>query len=305
MALDLSALDDAIPHTPSATGAPLLLASSLLAEDRNNPRTVFDEVTLKALAADIKERGILQPIIVQAADATGRYMILFGARRYRAALLAGLVEIPCIVAQDKRQLDSYAQVAENHQREGLTPLEYAAFIAGRIAAGDKKKDIAARLNITPARLTYYVSIIDPPAFLLELYHAGKCTTPEYLYRLRNLHNNHPKEVENRTAAAAVITGPWLDELTAALNAGKQEPPPKTKPGQGGNGSKLQPSGGDDADGDKANYRIVMVKNKDRPAQLNLQRRASAIGLGWIKYLDDGSQEEVTLDKLMVDSLIES
>ena len=309
MALDLSALDDPVT-LEIATAAPLMLAVSLVDEDVNNPRTKFDPTALAELAEDIKVRGILQPLVVRPAVGE-RYTLCFGARRLRAAKLAGLTEIPYHIAQDKRQLDSYAQVAENHQREGLTPSEYASFIAGRLAAGERKKDIAAKLQISASALTYYAALNDAPPFLMEIYHARKCTTPEYLYRLRNLHNKHPQDVEQRTADALEITRAWLDELTDSLEANtRKSPAATTKPAAGGDtksdASASPPAGGDEAgDEQSANYKIIVVKHKHRPAHLNLHRRASATGWGWIKYLDDGTQAEVALDMVVLDSLIES
>ena len=246
MALDLSALDD--PVTPGiATVAPLLLAISLVDEDVNNPRTEFDPTALAELADDIKVRGILQPLVVRPAVGE-RYTLCFGARRLRAAKLAGLTEIPYHIAQDKRQMDSYAQVAENHQREGLSPSEYASFIAGRIAAGERKKDITAKLQISASALTYYGALNDAPPFLMEIYHARKCTTPEYLYRLRNLHSKHPQDVEQRTADALEITRAWLDELTDSLDGStNKSPAAKTKPTAGG-GTKNEAGGSSPAPG---------------------------------------------------------
>lgn len=161
--LDLSMLD--APAPPVAAGAPLWVPASALIEDPDNPRTVFNEASLAELAEDIRAHGILQPIVVRPPEG-GQYMIRFGARRFRAGLKAGLTEFPILVASDARQFDSYAQVAENHQREGLSPLELAAFIQGRLAAGEKRKDIAERLRLTPTALTFHAALIDAPAFLM-------------------------------------------------------------------------------------------------------------------------------------------
>jgi ParB family transcriptional regulator, chromosome partitioning protein len=113
------------PRT-SSQGKPLMLAVALLCEDPNNPRTEFPEGEMNELAEDIRQHGVLQPIVVHPADAAGRYRIHFGAKRWRAAQRAGLAEVPVVVRD--AVTDPYAQVAENQKRHGLTPLDLARFI---------------------------------------------------------------------------------------------------------------------------------------------------------------------------------
>ena len=211
--LDLSELEAAVELGKS--GTPSLVPLNQLIEDPDQPRKTFHPESLAELAADIKARGILQPIIVRPME-NGVYKILFGARRYRAAMLAGLNEIPVFVASDPRQFNSYAQVAENRQREGLSPLEEAQFIQTRLDAGEKRKDIAEQMGVTASTITTLCALIDPPAFLLELYESSKCRTPEYLYRIRTLYDKHPERVVEKVNAAAEITRAFVDELTASL-----------------------------------------------------------------------------------------
>src|SRR5688572_1667935 len=93
--------------------------------DPNNPRQIFDEAQLRELADDISIRGILQPIVVRPAKTKGRYMIVFGERRWRAAALVDLSTVPCIV-REMNDLDVLeAQIAENNKRSDVHPLEEA------------------------------------------------------------------------------------------------------------------------------------------------------------------------------------
>jgi hypothetical protein len=78
----------------SDAGQPLLVPLHLIDEDPNNPRTDFPEPEIATLAEDIRERGILEPIVVHPADVAGRYCIHFGAMRCRAARRAGLEVVP-------------------------------------------------------------------------------------------------------------------------------------------------------------------------------------------------------------------
>jgi ParB family chromosome partitioning protein len=108
----------------SNDGRPLVVPLDRLCEDPKNPRTEFPGAELDELADDIRERGILEPIVVHPADAQGRYQVHFGAKRLRAARWAGLLEVPVVVRD--APADPYAQVAENQKRHGLTPLNWLA-----------------------------------------------------------------------------------------------------------------------------------------------------------------------------------
>lgn len=87
------------------------------------PRKVFDEASLQELADSIKEHGVLQPILVRRVE--DRYQIVAGERRWRAAGLAGLTEIPAVVKEFNDRLMSQVALVENLQREDLNPLEEA------------------------------------------------------------------------------------------------------------------------------------------------------------------------------------
>jgi len=97
-----------------------------LTPNPRNPRRAFTEAELAELTESIKERGIIQPIVVRQADAPDHYEIIAGERRWRAAQRAGLHEVPIAVvdATDVQSLE-YA-IIENVQRADLNPLEEAA-----------------------------------------------------------------------------------------------------------------------------------------------------------------------------------
>lgn len=118
----------------------MLVAVSMLYEDPNNPRTEFPEDSLAQLAADIQQRGVLQPLVVHPADGDGRHRVHFGAKRLRVAVRAGLHEVPAVVRD--LPADRYTQVAENQKRHGLTPLELARFIRAQVDAGDSNATLA-------------------------------------------------------------------------------------------------------------------------------------------------------------------
>jgi len=96
---------------------------NLIAPNPRQPRKVFDEGKLDELASSIKEHGIVQPIVVRPVD--GRYEIVAGERRWRAAKLAGLQRIPALVKEFSEVQVMEIALIENLQREDLNPLEEA------------------------------------------------------------------------------------------------------------------------------------------------------------------------------------
>jgi len=96
-----------------------------LQPNRFQPRAQFDEAGLEELAASIREQGVVQPLIVTAAE-DGTYTIVAGERRWRAAQRAGLAAVPVVVRQvgSERELLELALV-ENLQRQDLNPVEEA------------------------------------------------------------------------------------------------------------------------------------------------------------------------------------
>lgn len=103
------------------------LAQLPLAEispDPEQPRKRFDETALAELASSILEHGVLQPIVVRATG-LGRYTIIAGERRWRAARLAGLTEIPAVVRELTDSQAMEIALIENLQREDLDPVEEA------------------------------------------------------------------------------------------------------------------------------------------------------------------------------------
>ncbi|GAA4020316.1 ParB/RepB/Spo0J family partition protein [Actimicrobium antarcticum] len=118
-------LDDAVLNVP---GAPSILSVDVLQAGKYQPRLRMDEGALNELAASIKAQGVLQAILVRpiaALDGVARYEIIAGERRFRAAQLAGLTEVPVLVKDVEDQTAAAMALIENIQREDLNPLEEA------------------------------------------------------------------------------------------------------------------------------------------------------------------------------------
>ena len=89
-----------------------------------NPRKSFDEASLAELAESIRQQGVLQPIGVRPIE-ENRYEVIFGERRYRASLMAGLETIPAVMHEVTDEVAEEMAVTENLQRKDVTPIEEA------------------------------------------------------------------------------------------------------------------------------------------------------------------------------------
>lgn len=123
----------------------VLALESLL--PRPQPRKRFDEASLEALAESIRAHGVLEPLLVRPAG-EGRYEIVAGERRYRAAKLAGLAEVPVVVLEvDEKTAHSLALI-ENLQREDLNPYEETVGVLELLAMelGKGREEVVSLLH---------------------------------------------------------------------------------------------------------------------------------------------------------------
>jgi len=191
-------------------GRPLLLAIDLIDEDPLQPRSEFEAESLGELAKTIAARGVLQPVSVRThPEQAGRWMLNFGARRLRAARLAGKTEIPAFVEEAADSLD---QLLENEQRENLQLLEVALFVQRQLQTGMSQAEIARRLGKTRGYLTFVGALIDAPEWLLDLYHSGRCKGLKELYDLRKLSGARPAAVQKWLDGRAEISRADIEAL---------------------------------------------------------------------------------------------
>lgn len=206
------AVSDALNLDVLAPGQPLSLPLSALYEDPANPRTEFPGQELDELADDVRQHGILQPIVVHPMDAAGKYCIHFGAKRFRAAARAGLTHVPVVVRE--AAADPYAQVAENQKRHGLSALDLARFIRSRVQLGESNAAIAKRLGVDLTTIAHHLALLELPPPLDEALRSGRCAAPRTLYELNRIHAERPQVVLDLLSGDAPITR----EAVAALRA---------------------------------------------------------------------------------------
>ena len=137
-----SLLGEERPTTPAPAGAPTTLPIDRLQPGKYQPRTRMDPAALAELADSIRAQGVMQPILVRPVGAD-RYEIIAGERRYRAAQMAGLAEVPVLVKQVPDTAALAMALIENIQREDLNPLEEAQGVQRLIREFDYTHEQAA------------------------------------------------------------------------------------------------------------------------------------------------------------------
>lgn len=140
----------------------------IISPDPNQPRKNFDETALQELADDLKKNGLIQPIVVRDdPDNVGKFIVVAGERRLKAAKLAGFKKIRSILSTyDSSQL-GYVQIAENAKRDNLKFYEMAEFIVSRADAGEKQADIAEKLGLSKTKVSEFMVWKDAPDFLKD------------------------------------------------------------------------------------------------------------------------------------------
>ena len=150
---------------------------NLLSADPNQPRKNFDVEALNELAEDIKQKGLIQAIIVRKDPGNiGKYIVVAGERRLKACLLAGLV-----------------QMSENIKRDELKFYEMAEFIISRVEKGEKQNFIAEKLGLNKNVIVNYVCWKDAPDFLKDAKACFSSIRP--FYELVKLSTDYLDEVK--------------------------------------------------------------------------------------------------------------
>ncbi|MBO4422595.1 MAG: ParB/RepB/Spo0J family partition protein [Clostridia bacterium] len=141
--------------------------------NKNQPRKNFDDASISELAESIKVHGIIQPIIVRAAG-DGFYVIVAGERRYRAAIEAGLTEVPVIITELTSAEAAEVALVENIQRTDLNPIEIAE--AYKLLIDDfslTQQQLAERIGKPRSSVANALRLLDLPEKLKKYVAEGK------------------------------------------------------------------------------------------------------------------------------------
>ena len=344
--LDLSALEgiDLGNSAPVADGTPKQIPLTDILEDPDQPRVEFPEDQMQKMVESIKARGVKTPISVKPHPTEqGKWIINYGARRFRASVMAGKETIPAFVDNDH---DDYDQVMENKERLNHSPIELALFIQKKIKQGEKKNVIAKKLNEDPVFISTHLALVDMPECLSKAYDAG-FKSPKTLYDLRKLWESFPEEVnawvEESLENGQDIIRSRVQALSKKLKEPKQaetteadpesEPQaqesqeqtaiiddnesfnfegndqaeateePEVKKLMDQSNQKEQPEAKEE-DPDKIKKPLLVVIHDGRQANLMLNKKPSSLGFAWIKY-EDGTEVSVDCSSLEIEYLQEA
>ena len=165
--------NDNILETGGGSGATLRISS--IEPRKDQPRKTFEREALEVLADSIATYGVLQPIIVREnPDSAGNYEIIAGERRWRAAKMAGLSEIPVVIIDGDDLKIAQVALVENVQRENLNPVEEAfAYQALIDRFGLTQDQVAKQVGKDRSTITNMLRLLNLPGAVLEMLRAGE------------------------------------------------------------------------------------------------------------------------------------
>ena len=145
---------------------------------RDQPRKTFDREALEVLADSIATYGVIQPIVVrESISAEGTYEIIAGERRWRAAKMAGLSEIPAVIFSGDDLKAAQVAIIENVQREDLNPVEEAMGYGALIDRfGLTQEQVAKQVGKSRPAITNMLRLLDLPDEVLELLRDGEISS---------------------------------------------------------------------------------------------------------------------------------
>jgi ParB family transcriptional regulator, chromosome partitioning protein len=144
------------------------LPIELIVANPNQPRRHFDEEALNALAGSLGERGVLQPVLVRPRPG-GTYELVAGERRWRAAQIAGLTEIPALVRPRDDAATLELALIENMAREDLNPIEEARACAALVEElGLTREQVGLRVGRSRVAVSNLLRLLDLPEETIEL-----------------------------------------------------------------------------------------------------------------------------------------
>jgi ParB family chromosome partitioning protein len=205
---------------------------SSISPNPRQPRTVFDEDALNELIASIKEIGILQPPVVRKVS-EGRYELIMGERRFRAAKAAGLKSIPVIIRQTPDNELLREALIENIHRSQLNPLEEAAAYAGLLSDfGCTHDELAAKLGRSRPLISNMLRLLNLPPTVQRKVAAGVISAGHARALLGLSDEKEIEKLANRIVAEGLSVRA-TEEIVATAGPAKKSGKAKAKVGISG------------------------------------------------------------------------
>jgi ParB family chromosome partitioning protein len=189
-----------VPAVSQAVASPSEIPTDSVSPNPHQPRKQFDETALLSLAASLKSTGLVQPIVVRPdpSGEAGKYQLIAGERRLRAAKAAGLQSLPAII----REVDPFKQaqmaLIENVQREDLNPIDRAHAYRSLIEQlGLTQAELASRLGEERSSVANYLRLLDLSEPVRDMVRAGQLTLGHAKILAGISDPNHQQELAER------------------------------------------------------------------------------------------------------------
>ena len=215
-------LDILLPDVPEETGGVREIDTGLIDPNPDQPRREFAEESIAQLAASIREQGVLQPVVVTPSP-DGRWRLVAGERRWRAARQAGLTSVPAIVRELALQQQMEIALVENIQREDLNPVETALGIRALMdQCGYTQEQVAGRLGMSRPSVANFLRLLSLPEDILALLRNGQLSAGH----AKVLAGVPDSDAQRRLAMDAVSRGWNVRQLEEAVRALQEAQPVK-------------------------------------------------------------------------------
>jgi ParB family chromosome partitioning protein len=195
-----------------------------LTRDPSQPREIFDEAALQELVESIESLGVLQPIRVRWDEELAMYVVIAGERRLRAAKMAGLKAVPCVIqegelTESQRLLE---QLAENIIRADLQPVEQArAFKRLMHLNGWSARQLAREMHIADANIVRALALLDLPQTVQTQVEAGRLA-PSVAYEVSRLDTAEEQAGLAERVVAEKLTREQVADVVNARKSGRGE-----------------------------------------------------------------------------------
>ena len=199
----------------------VMLKPSEIKASPNQPRKSFDEYELKALSDSIQASGIIQPLIIRK-TLDGGYQLIAGERRLKAAMMAGLRRVPCVIHKTDDETAALYSILENLQRSNLTVFEEAEGINRLISEyGISQSEAAARLGISQSGLSNKLRLLNLSDNIKERIGSARLTE-RHARALLKLPEEKREEALDRIIAEGLTVSQTEQYILSIIN-------PKEKP----------------------------------------------------------------------------
>ena len=193
--------------------------------NRNQPRKVFNEKALEELAKSIEQNGIIQPILVRPMS-DGSYQLIAGERRWRAARMVGLSEVPVTIREMTDEEASVFALIENLQREDLSPVEEAEGLKSLIETyGFTQEEAADKVGKSRTAVTNTLRLLKLPSSVLQMLAEGKISAG-HARALLGLDDEKEMLRIAETTVAQELSVRQVEKMVKYANQGEKAKPQK-------------------------------------------------------------------------------